>query len=317
MTHSFRALRHRAAFGGLIAFFLLIGLRGAESSPAPAPRAASKAAATKIGRSTAAAPVVSIEEGLQQIKKAPKDASAYLALGGAYRRAGRYEEAAETYKKLVVLEPNNSTAHVSLGAVYMDLKRPDGAEREFRKAVRLNASDPAAHYNLGNYYLAKGRRDDALSEFRRATELTPPLADAWVSYSLIQGELGKQDDAVSGYKKALAIDSTNVRALTNYANAVYSQGKIPEATAMYRKALQYDPRNQEANYNMGVAFADAQIFKQALWYWKEVVAIDSTTTVAESAKSSVQILEDFLASQSGKTATTQSQSPTGVQIEKH
>jgi hypothetical protein len=82
---------------------------------------------------------------------------------------------------------------------------------------------------------------------------------------------------------------------------------------MYRKALQIDPSNQEANYNMGVAFADAQIFKQALWYWKKVVEIDSTSTVAESAKSSVQILEDFLSSQSGKIQ----QSPTGVTIEKH
>ena len=82
---------------------------------------------------------------------------------------------------------------------------------------------------------------------------------------------------------------------------------------MYRRALQIEPSNQEANYNMGVAFADAQIFKQALWYWKKVVEIDSTSAVAESAKSSVQILEDFLSSQSGKIQ----QPPSGVTIEKH
>src|SRR5262250_1308552 len=83
MTYSIRALRNRAALGGLVAFFLLIGPSGAQSSPAPAPKAASKAPASKSPRVSAAAPVVSIEEGLQQIKKTPKDASAYLALGGA------------------------------------------------------------------------------------------------------------------------------------------------------------------------------------------------------------------------------------------
>jgi len=128
------------------------------------------------------------------------------------------------------------------------------------------------------------------------------------------GELGKTDDAVQGYKKALAIDSTNVRALTNLGNALYTQSKIPEATDLYRKALRYDPQNQEANYNMGVAFADAQIFKQALSYWKRVVAIDSTTAVAESAKSSIQILQDFLSSQQGKVVQ---QTPTGSTPEKH
>ena len=306
------ALRNRAALGGLIAFFLVSGLAAAQSAPSRATKAPPRPAAAKSSRNTPV-PIVSVEEGLQQIKKTPKDAGAYLALGGAYRRAGRYQEAADTYKKLIAIEPNNVTAHVSLGAIYMDMKRPDDAEREFQKAVKMSPGDAGAHYNLGSYFLSKGRRDDALSEFRRTTELQPPLADAWVSLALIQGELGKPDDAIQDYKKALDIDSTNVRALTNYANAIYAQGKIPEATAMYRRALRYDPQNQEANYNMGVAFADAQIFKQALWYWNKVVEIDSTTTVAESAKSSVQILQDFLNSQSAKIQ----QAPTGVNIEQH
>jgi len=43
------------------------------------------------------------------------------------------------------------------------------------------------------------------------------------------------------------------------------------------------------------------------------VEIDSTTQVAETAKSSVQILEDFLNAQQGK----QVQRPTGVTTEKH
>ncbi len=64
---------------------------------------------------------------------------------------------------------------------------------------------------------------------------------------------------------------------------------------------------------MGIAFADAQIFKQALSYWRTVVAIDSTTQVAETAKSSIQILEEFLSAQQGK----QTQRPTGVTTEQH
>ena len=34
---------------------------------------------------------------------------------------------------------------------------------------------------------------------------------------------------------------------------------------------------------MGVAFADAQIYREAIRYWNMVVAIDSTATVAQSA----------------------------------
>jgi len=142
------AHRTQAVLCGVIAFFLMAGAARAQSAPAKptkTPAKTAKKAASKTPTSSAAAPVVSVEEGLQLVKKSPKDSGAYLALGGAYRRAGRYQDAVDTYKKLVALDPNNSTGHVSLGAVYMDLKRPDEAEVEFRKAIKLNPAEPEFH----------------------------------------------------------------------------------------------------------------------------------------------------------------------------
>jgi tetratricopeptide (TPR) repeat protein len=111
-----------------------------------------------------------------------------------------------------------------------------------------------------------------------------------VSLGLIQAEVGKPDDAIASYKRALAIDSTNVRALCNLGNSQYGMGRIADATSLYRKALKIDPRNQEAIYNMAVAFADAQIYREAINYWQKVVEIDSTAVIAQSAKSSIQVL---------------------------
>jgi tetratricopeptide (TPR) repeat protein len=102
---------------------------------------------------------------------------------------------------------------------------------------------------------------------------------------------------VQAYQKALAQDSTNVRAINNLGNAQYALGQINQATALYQKALRLEPKNQEALYNLGVAFADAQIYKQALEYWRRLVAIDSTTVVARSAQNSIQVLTEFLSQQ--------------------
>jgi tetratricopeptide (TPR) repeat protein len=115
-----------------------------------------------------------------------------------------------------------------------------------------------------------------------------------VNLGLIQAEVGKADEAMTSYKRALEIDSTNVRALCNLGNSTYQLGRISDATSLYRKALKIDPKNQEALYNMGVAFADAQIYREAIRYWNKVVAIDSTAVVAQSAKSSIQVLQEFL-----------------------
>src|SRR5439155_578997 len=258
--------------------------------------ALAQADASKPTKPAATAPpqLLSIEEAQAGVRKSPKDPSSYMVLGSAYRRAGRSREALEAFQKMAALAPNASATHVSLGAAYMDLKRNAEALKEFKLAIKLDPSDGAAHYNLGNYYIQAGRRDDATAAYKRATELKPPMPDAWVSLGLIQAEIGKTDEAIASYKKALAIDSTNVRALCNLGNSQYGMGRIPEATSLYRKALKIDPRNQEAIYNMGVAFADAQIYREAINYWQQVVPIDSTAVIAQSAKSSIQVLQDFL-----------------------
>jgi cytochrome c-type biogenesis protein CcmH/NrfG len=108
---------------------------------------------------------------------------------------------------------------------------------------------------------------------------------------------------MNSYKKALTLDSTNVRALCNLGNAYYSQGRHQEATGLYRKALRLDPKNQEAIYNMGVAFADAGIYQSAITYWQKVVSIDSLSVVAESAKNSIQVLQEYVDQQKKATQT--------------
>lgn len=250
-----------------------------------------------------APPVLSVADAEALSKSRPKDTNSWLALGGAYRRAHRYPEALTAFRKMATLDPANSTAHVSLGAVYMDMNRTKDAEVEFRKAVTINPKDAAAHYNLGTFYQSQGRRDDALGEFKKATALEPPISSAWVNLGLIQAEIGQTNDAVNSYKKAIAIDSTNVRALCNLGNSYYGMGRIPDATALYKKALQLEPKNQEALYNMGVAFADAQIYKAAIEYWRRVTAIDSTSQVADAARSSIQVLQQYLDQQKNATPT--------------
>jgi tetratricopeptide (TPR) repeat protein len=127
---------------------------------------------------------MTIDEALAFTKKSPKDTNSWLALGAAYRRAHRYDEAAAAFKKMTVVDANNSTGWVSLGAVYMDMRKSADAKAAFQRALKINPEDAAAHYNMGTYYMTIGKRDDALGEFKRASAAKPPIADAIVSTSL-------------------------------------------------------------------------------------------------------------------------------------
>jgi cytochrome c-type biogenesis protein CcmH/NrfG len=63
---------------------------------------------------------------------------------------------------------------------------------------------------------------------------------------------------------------------------------------MYVKALSIDPESQLAHYNLGVAFADAGIYKEAIREWNAVVAAGPSTDAARQAQDNIRVLRNLM-----------------------
>ena len=79
------------------------------------------------------------------------------------------------------------------------------------------------------------------------------------------------------------------------ASSKYAQGKYDEAMSMLRGLIANSPGAHCAYFTMGVAFADAGIFRDAIRMWKKVVELAPDSPEAVSAKESIDVLEKFLA----------------------
>lgn len=95
-----------------------------------------------------------------------EDALYYL--GNAFFELGRFQEAADTWKRLIETNPNQSSrAHAQLGMLYscgapgtpFDL---DQAERELHQALAINKEESGPVIKLGEVALLKGERKKAL-----------------------------------------------------------------------------------------------------------------------------------------------------------
>ncbi len=82
-------------------------------------------------------------EGIGFCKKAirlnPFPPSFYLHhLGGAYRAAGQYDKAIETYNKSIKREPNNVFAHIGLAATYSLMGREKEAHEAALEVLKID-----------------------------------------------------------------------------------------------------------------------------------------------------------------------------------
>ncbi len=145
--------------------------------------------------------------------KGPTDAQkaqAALTAGLKAHAAGRLDEAAADYRKVLVLDPRNKFAYYNLGvidqtqgdaasaesnygiALTIDpdfvsalfnlaiLRNGEGNSQEamhlYKHVIRVNPSYASAHLNLGFLLIANGQTKTGQTELARAVQLDPSLA---------------------------------------------------------------------------------------------------------------------------------------------
>ena len=148
--------------------------------------------------------------GRRAVTLSPSTARSYGVVGDALVELGRYEEAFETFNKMVTLKPSvSSYARVSyarellgdipgaaaamryavdaaagepealawsqtqLGKLYWSHGRPRGAEREFHAALRVRPAYPSALAALAQVEAGRGHFAAAISHAQRAAEILP------------------------------------------------------------------------------------------------------------------------------------------------
>jgi tetratricopeptide (TPR) repeat protein len=232
------------------------------------------------------------------------------ALTAARRQAaaGRYLEAATTYRLWLEGEPRDTAALGELAGVLE-------AAGEWRQAVPILerylaiAEDPLRLRQLGLYQSWGGHRDTALALLGRARELRPnspafdlPYADvlAWEPegreqavallrslHASLPGDLRVLErlatilswtprtraEAAEWFERGLAADSNAVGLLIGYANLLsWDPGTRARARGLYDRVLSRDPTNVHARTGMANLLAWGGSLRAALAMYDEVLA---------------------------------------------
>ena len=149
---------------------------------------------------------------------------------------------------------------VALGAMYLDRDRPVEAERVLHKANQVRPKNLKVLVNLGAAYDAQGS------------------ADAAQKY----------------YREALTVSPGDELATCRLASSLYAQAKQSDAVQLLRDMIREKPKAYCAYFTMGVAFADAGIYREAIRMWKKVVEIAPDSPEAASARESIDVLQKFV-----------------------
>jgi len=162
------------------------------------------------------------------------------------------------------------------------------------KAVARDSSKFDNLYRLGVMYLDRDRPAEAIKVLTRANKVKPKNTKVLVNLGAAYDALGSADLAQANYHAALVVTPGDSVANCRLASSLYSQGKHPEAMDILRETIAAKPNSYCAYFTLGVAFADAGIYRDAVRMWQKVITLAPESPEAVSAKESIEVLEKFI-----------------------
>lgn len=205
---------------------------------------------------------------------APSDPDALMREAFPLHEAGRVDEAAALYRRILGVAPGYADAHYLLGRIAQDRADLETAARHVRDAIAANRGEAAFHHTLGEIHFATGRWEEAAACFHSAGQLDASNFTTWTNLGCCYEKLGHLAQASTYFDKALALAPDSPEALNNSAMALKDRGRIDEALVRYRRARDLFPQDADvfSNYLYSLNFSTGHSREDI---WREHAAYDA------------------------------------------
>jgi len=184
----------------------------------------------------------------------------------ALQDSGQLIEAKQQYKKILEWDRSNAKAWRNLGMVYYGLERYQDAIHMLLKSLQIEPDIGLHHYELALVLEKIGNISQAIEAYKKAITLDPHLVDAYNNLGNILYATGNFVQAESIYRQAIAFSPQHFGSYLNLGNVLMAQHQLDRAIEVYQKSLQLKPYDSDILHNLGVAFANYDQAKSALYF---------------------------------------------------
>ena len=164
------------------------------------------------------------------------------------------------------------------------------------RAVARDSSKFDNLYRLGVMLMDRDRSQEAVRVLTKAVTIRPKDLKVLVNLGAAYDALGTAEVAQSYYREALKASPGDSVAGCRLASSLYASSRPAEAMDLLRQVIHDKPGSYCAYFTLGVAFADAGIYSDAIRMWKKVVALAPQSPEAISANESIEVLERYVKS---------------------
>jgi len=203
----------------------------------------------------------------------PKSARIRYSIGQIYEKMGMDDKALHYYEDAYKNNPQYIKVHQNIGDLYMKKGETDKAAEVLENAVKISPNNPHRQAQLGKIYLSKGDIEKADNLFMTAIKIDPKNAGLRTEIGEAYLNSGQDDKAADAFKGSLNVVES-VHVYNRLGIALRRKGRYLEAIDEYKKAIRLDPMNEVIYYNIGRAYLETDMKKDAISSFKKALEIE-------------------------------------------
>ena len=191
----------------------------------------------------------------------PNLVDAHLALSSVYQQTGDDQGASREMAKALSLDPANPHTLIYQADFYAADNRWDDAEETFARVLKMRPNYWLAHQELGVILDRQGKYREALIEFRSASLASPRNALALKNVGTAYLQLGNLPEALDSLNASFNLKTDDEAAVT-LAEAFRLEQKYPEAIGYAQKAVELNPDEPDHWLELGDTYSSAGKFRR-------------------------------------------------------
>ena len=178
----------------------------------------------------------------------PDEAQSYIMLSTCNHYAGNTDKSENYILKAVKLSPNNAGANLTAGQIFMKKQEFETALPYMKKAVELEPSNTKSIRNLAQIYYDMGQLEKSIQTYEVAIDKETDRevkADLYFNLGILYNKVGNLEEAEYHFTNALDENPDDVEAVMGMAQVFENAEKWRKAEKFYRELIAIDPENPD------------------------------------------------------------------------
>jgi Tfp pilus assembly protein PilF len=172
----------------------------------------------------------------------PRDTDATLHLARLYLKLKRPAEAEAKFRSLANADPSSTVAALGLAQTLDAEGKPEAADA-YRKYLVLQPNDQEARARIVHFLVEQQSYDEALAELDRADKDKAPSVDTLRLRADIQIAQKRFDDAIATLQRAIALTPKDTQLVAGLGRIYLQKHDYASAEKQFKAAIQLDPNN--------------------------------------------------------------------------